>query len=70
MKTKELLEYDWEASERRGEDRDVLPDTLRILGDHMHKIKRALDSGNVDIARKLVNGAIRALSSQHVAPFE
>ena len=70
MKTQELLEYDWEASDRRGEDRAALPDALKIMGDHMHKIKRALDMGEVDIAKKLVNGAIKALSSQHEAPFE
>ena len=72
MKVQTLLEatYDWSGEERRKADRRAVPDALNVMAEHMHKIKRALDSGNTDIALKLVNGAIKALSSTQQVPFE
>lgn len=74
MKLESILEYGEPPvavdTERRAVDRSAVPDVLNAMADHMHKIKRALDSGNTDIARKLLNGAIRALQSHQNDPIE
>jgi hypothetical protein len=70
MKLETILEYDWNGEERRKADRRAVPNAISAMADHMHKIKRALDSDNPDLARKLVNGAIKVLTSAQQTPFE
>ena len=39
-------------------------DALRVMTDHMHQIKRALEAGNPKAAMTLVDGAIKAFSQR------
>lgn len=57
------MEMEW-GEERRAGDRNVMGDNLKVVADHMFQIKRALDGGQVDRARALVDGAIRAFQKQ------
>jgi len=52
------------GADRRAVNRSTIEPALNAFRDHMFKIKRALDSGNLTAANKLVDGAIRAFSQK------
>lgn len=64
MKFKDFLnEEGFKFKERREAPRDAVSPAMRVFADHMFKIKRALDAEEVDVARRLVDGAIRSFQS-------